>query len=699
MATEVITGIDVERLERIYSLKTITKDYIHSGTPMGANLTHNGATFRVWAPNAKEVYVLVGEEMINDCRNNRNCQLNPSKQLMRLDDLGYGHWAGFLEDVKDGDQYQYYIVGEYNGGLKRDPFARELTKKPDLNTPRWNCIVRDPNSYPWQDGQFHTPAFHDLIIYEMHVGTIGPISPTQANRFLDVLFKLEHIRQLGVNAIELLPIVEVDSSRSMGYDNIDIFSPEMEFHVDVVDTELHEFQRYLDMANSLLQGAGKKPVSLDILKIPINQLKLLIDIFHAYGIAVIFDVVYNHIGINVPDQSHEEGMWMLDCKAPHDYDHRHDTPYFNTDKNHVGPCFGIKNPRGEKNNEVCQFLINNAKFFINEYHVDGFRYDQVTVITDDLQAWDFCQNLTDTIRYIKPSAIQIAEHWPWMRAVDPWVVKSSSEGGASFDSLWDDRLRDAVRRQIRNAAVGNHSDVYMTEIRDTLYPPNFPLAWKSVQHIENHDKVSHNDARIAALAGNNDPNFWYMRSRSRVASGILLTAPGIPMLFMGQEILESRQWDANPKSNPDKVVVWEESDPRKQAHKQEFFRFMRDLVWLRRKHPALRAQFFGEINCYHANNPDRILAYQRYLNGSGRDVVVVASLRETNFYEYWLGFPQAGYWKEVFNSNIYDLESDGLGNRGQIDANGSPRDGMPYSANIVIPANSIVVFARDLGDF
>ena len=188
---------------------------------------------------------------------------------------------------------------------------------------------------------------------------------------------------------------------------------------------------------------------------------------------------------------------------------------------------------------------------------------------------------------------------------------------------------------------------------------------------------------------------WYARSRARVATGLLITAPGIPMLFMGQEFFENKPWSDNPVTAPGNLIWWDGLLTDKTMI--DFLRFTQELISIRRHHPALRGE---QINVFHIHNQNRIIAFHRWLEGIGRDVVVVASLNESTFYSYYLGFPVPGYWFEVFNSDVYDNWVNPLraGNGGSIIANESPLHGLPSSASIVIPANSILVFARDTGD-
>ena len=130
---------------------------------------------------------------------------------------------------------------------------------------------------------------------------------------------------------------------------------------------------------------------------------------------------------------------------------------------------------------------------------------------------------------------------------------------------------------------------------------------------------------------------------------------------------------------------------------QDFRRFMRDLIGLRRRQPALRGE---GIHAYKVDNGSRVIALQRWVENVGRDVVVVASFNEANWFNYSVGFPAGGQWLEVFNSDVYDnwVNPAVAGNSGMVWAGGPPMDGLPASASIVIPANGFVVFARDFGD-
>ena len=201
----------------------------------------------------------------------------------------------------------------------------------------------------------------------------------------------------------------------------------------------------------------------------------------------------------------------------------------------------------------------------------------------------------------------------------------------------------------------------LDKLRDALYLTYRDSArWTVFQCIENHDLLDFNHTgrdrqpRIAALADPTNARSWYARSRAKVATGLLLTAPGVPMIFMGQEFLEDKYWTDWP-GRPE-LLIWWEGLEGKDKHMSDQHRFTRDLMWLRRKHPALRGE---GLNVFHVHNDNRVIAFHRWVPGVGRDVVVVASLNESTFYNrgYRIGFPGGGHWHEVFNSDIYDSGS------------------------------------------
>jgi 1,4-alpha-glucan branching enzyme len=161
---------------------------------------------------------------------------------------------------------------------------------------------------------------------------------------------------------------------------------------------------------------------------------------------------------------------------------------------------------------------------------------------------------------------------------------------------------------------------------------------------------------------------------------------------MGQEFLEDKQWSWDPQSP--NLLYWEGLNGGTDGAMVNHLRFTQDLIRLRWNQPALRGD---NVNPFHVHNQNRVIAFHRWLEGEGRDVVVVATLAQTTWYNYNIGFPGDGFWAEVFNSDVYDSWVNPIvaGNGGGITASGPPMHGLPASASIVIPANGFVIFARN----
>jgi 1,4-alpha-glucan branching enzyme len=631
---------------------------------MGATLVSGGATFRVWAPNATSVHV---RGSFNGFAVREDASLVKGNA---------GYWHGFIAGVADRDTYKFWVAGPAGAGWKRDPYARELSE------PNWDCNVRS-SRFPWHETGFRTPPFNDFVIYQLHVGAFHTARAAKAGRFLDVVEKIPYLVELGVTALQLLPIQEFPGDFSLGYNGTDYFSPEMVYGVDAADLAPH-----LTRANALLAAKGLAPYSTSDLIGEMNQLKALVDLCHVHGLAVIFDVVFNHAGGGFGDET----IWFFDRQHGAATPEWWNSLYFSDRTWAGGVVFNFQS------DPVRAFLIDNAAFLLDEYRIDGFRFDEVSVLDHQSygRGWDFCQAMTGTLRQRRPDALLHAEYWN----VNPHVVKETSEGGAGFHTTMTDGPRIAIRALLAAASTPGHHALPMTLVASQLGLDYLPNRWRGINSLENHDLVmqpkgtddTNRMERIARVADGSNPRSWYATSRSRVATGLLLTMPGIPMLFMGQEFLEDKQWSDDVNGHPELRIFWEgldDADPTM----RDFLRFTRELIRLRWQHSALRGEGYALV---HAHDENRVLAFQRWVPGVGGDVVVVVSLAEQTRHGYEVGFPDRGFWREVFNSDVYEcwVNPSTQGNSGGVWAHGPAMHGLPASAPLTLPANSILVFAR-----
>ncbi len=629
-----------------------SQEHITAGLPRGATLVDGGVAFRFWAPAAQRVYVALDGVF--------TYLPDPDDELVR--DPETGDWTGFFPGVEAGTKYRFYVIGAGGEGFKRDPQARELEL---YGYPECDALVVDDSAYPWHDQDWTSPATADLIVYQFHVGVFSASDPLGHDRrahrtakLLDAVQRVPYLAGLGVTAVQPLPVNEFQGEWSLGYNGTDLFSPEMDYCVDP-----RALPPYLDAVNDLLAARGAGPLKFEQLAGQANQLKAFVDICHRYGVAVIFDVVYNHAGGGLDPQS----LDYIDLpEDPGPYNNA----YFSSEGWAGGRVFAFDR------RPVRDYLTANALMFLRDFHADGLRLDEVSVI-DAKGGWTFCQELTATLRAAHPDATLIAEYW----AEIPRLAVEPPPAGMGFHLAYSDALRNGVRAVVADRGAGTG------RIADGLRAPGW-----SYHCLENHDLVldmdDHRAARIAHLADGSDPRSWYARSRSRVASGVLLTAPGVPLIFMGQEFLEDKLWSDSP-GRTDRLIWWDGALGG-DRHMADFLRFFRELIRLRRALPALRST---GLNVFSVDEANRVVAFHRWVPGVGEDVVVVLTFSESTLHDYRLGLPRAGRWREVFNSDYYDNfpNPEVAGNGGSVVADGPAMHGLGQSTTLTIPANALLI--------
>jgi 1,4-alpha-glucan branching enzyme len=654
----------------------LPQNFISDTTPTGATLVDGGATFRVFAPNAAAVY-------LNGTFNVRVYdQDDPATLLLKRGN----YWTGFMAGAADGDRYRFWVEGPPGGktGYKRDSYSRELLNAGgDDNFPRCFSVIRGSGNYPWHDAGFRTPDFSDMVIYQVHIGVFAITRPGVSSNFLDVACKIPYIAALNVNVLQPLPIDEQEQNPGLGYGGADLFSPDFPFIAGAAD-----LPSYVETINQILTEKGKgQPLNVEDIASGPAQLKVLVDLCHVHGIAVTFDVVYGHGG---GFQGDDYGIYFFDCKPNGDNNH---SLYCTDQRSAGGLAFAMWNK------DICDYLFDNARFFMKEFHVDGFRYDEISTLLSLNQdsGWTFCRQLSSLLRGGWNRCLQNAEFWPGSQSNIPDgfepIYRPVAQGGCGFDVVQHDGLRRALRDAITSASYGAESTISMSNIAFNLYPPGLDHGWRAVTCVENHDIVKvGQDQRIPWLADSKDRRCWYARSRSRVATAILLTAPGIPQIFMGQEFLEDYQWTWDPQPSVN-LLWWDGLNTGHDKAMVNHLRFTQDAAKLRANYAALRGD---NVHPYWFSDKDRVLAFHRWLEGHGQDVIVVATLSDVTWWSYEIGFPGGGYWKEVFNSDVYDNWVNPIvaGNAGGIHVSGPPMHGFPTSASVVIPANGVVVFAQ-----
>jgi 1,4-alpha-glucan branching enzyme len=493
----------------------LSQENVSTTTPTGATLLADGASFRVWAPRATAVY-------LNGTFAGALYDGQTEDRLLSKDASGY--WTGFQPGARDGDRYRFWVVGPGSSGYKRDPYARELAAD---GFPNCFSILRASGAYPWHDAGFRTPDFSDMVIYQLHIGTYAIRTTGVASNFLDVSTKIPYLAALGVTLLQPLPVDEQEANPSMGYGGADLFSPDFPYVAGAAD-----LPGYLAALNGLLAVKQQAPLQLADIQSGPAQLKAMVDLCHVHGIAVAFDVVYNHAGgFTVNGQLDDNCIYYFD-RFTNNGDNNDSLYFTDQDRGTGGLAFAMWNA------DVNRFLADNAQYYIEEFHADGFRYDEIGILlsTNQASGWEFCRGLTTQLRDRQPRLLQNAEFWPGEFSDIPStvlpVIAPASQGGAGFDVVQHDALRIALRNAVGAASGGAQAPVSMSAIASALYPPGLDHARRAVTCIENHDLVmAGRDPRIPALADGSDHRSWYARSRSRFATALLLTAPGLPQLF------------------------------------------------------------------------------------------------------------------------------------------------------------------------
>ena len=459
---------------------------------LGAIVRPDATTFRVWAPERQRVELVLacaaadgtsaesiaagGESHVAAAsRAATVARAVAGPRPLTRDDAGY--WSQTFTDVRPGDLYRYRLDGD-DGQTFPDPASRFQPQ--GVHGP---SQVIDPSRFAWSDGDWRPPAFEDLVFYELHVGTFTP-----EGTFRSAIGRLAYLRELGVNAIELMPVGDFPGDRNWGYDGVAIFAP------------------------ARCYGTP-------------DDLRALIDAAHREQLAVVLDVVYNHLG---PDGAYAMAF------SPHYFTDRHSSPW--------GAGVNLDGPHSTA---VRRFFIENAVHWAREYHIDGFRLDATHALQDDGSP-HFLAELTATVRAQAPRPVifMAEDHRNLTTLIEPVTA-----GGYGLDGVWaDDFHHEARVHTARDCEsyfadfTGTADDLAATIRQGWFFtgqqsehlggprgtPPFAAGLRQFIICIQNHDQIG-NRADGARL------NHEVDAATYRALSTLLLLAPETPLLFMGQE--------------------------------------------------------------------------------------------------------------------------------------------------------------------
>jgi 1,4-alpha-glucan branching enzyme len=590
----------------------------------------SGVTFRAWAPFASSVNVAGSFN-------------SWSKSAHPLYKEGNGYWSVDVQEARLGDEYKFIMnSGKLNEIWRVDTYAREVRNSTGNGVIAPSTPFQEPVGYS-------TPPRKELVIYELHVGTFNK-DPNQASSrgtFRSIIPRLSYLADLGINALQIMPANEFATDISWGYNPAHLFA---------------------------LETAYGGP----------DGLRELVQAAHQHGIAVIFDVVFNHWG----PSDIENSVWRFDGWYLNDYG----GIYFYND-GRARTTWGDKNRPDYGRPEVRQFIRDCALRWLEERHCDGLRWDATNYIrniegsnwntgADIPDGWSLMQWVNSEIRRRQPWKISIAED---MQDND-WITLDPDRGGAGFGSQWSSYFVHRIREAICGPEdAGRNLETVANAIRQVFNGD----AFQRTIFTESHDEVANGKCRVPEEIWPGNADSLFSRKRSTLGASLVFTAPGIPMIFQGQEFLEDRWFDDHW------MLDWSKLQ---RPHIKGIRLLYRDFIRLRRNWFNNTRGLEGHgTSVHHVNNAGKVIAFHRWdRGGPGDDVVIVTNFTNYRYDSYRIGFPRPGRWRVRLNSDATCYGPDFLNSPCyDTEAFMGGCDGMPCHGNIGIGPYSSIILSQD----
>jgi 1,4-alpha-glucan branching enzyme len=633
VSSAVLTDFDVH----LWGEGSHYRTYEKLGAHLAARDGVAGTQFAVWAPNARRVSV------IGDF-NGWHAGSNP------MEPVGVsGIWQAFVPGVGVGALYKYAIASQYHNYKveKADPYGFATELRPQTASKVW-----DLSRYEWGDGEWMARRGRanaldaPLAIYEVHLGSWMRV-PEEGNRWLtyrELAPRLAgYLRHMGYTHVEFLPVSEHPFDGSWGYQTVGYFAPTSRFGTP-------------------------------------QDFMFLIDVLHRHGIGVLLDWVPAHFPRDEHGLAYFDGTHLYEHADPRKREHRDwGTFIFNYGRN-----------------EVSSFLISNALFWLDKYHIDGLRVDAVASMLyldysrqpgdwlpnryggrENLEAIAFLRRFNEQVYGAYPDTITVAEEsTAW-----PMVSRPTYLGGLGFGLKWDmGWMHDTLRYMSLDPVHRKYHHHQLTFRMLYAFSENYLLPLS-------HDEVVHGKGSLLGKMPGDD---WQKLANLRLLFGYMYAQPGKKLLFMGDEFAQGREWDH------DQSLDWHlpEFHPTHAALQ----RWVRDLNTFYRGEPALH-----QLDCepagfewVDANDWEQsVLTFLRK-GRSPEDVLLIAlNFTPVPRHDYRVGVPQAGRWQELLNSDAPFYGGSGQGNFGGVDAAPIGWHGRDYLLNLTLPPLGMVVFKRN----
>jgi 1,4-alpha-glucan branching enzyme len=535
-----------------------------------------------------------------------------------------GLFSVVVEEAHEGTSYRFSFEAPSGRITRTDPYCRELAGA-------W-CHVIDPTTYSWKSQSFTRPTRAGSVVYEMHIGSFAVETGTTVGTLASARSRLPQLAELGINVIELMPVQSFGGNpNGWGYNPQLYFAPKPTY------------------------GTAA-------------DLRAFVDEAHSLGIAVWLDIVINHTDgwKNAPlacfDGQCPNGAWGIYFFPPGKYA---TTPW--------GPRPNFLEP------QVMSMLQSSVAQWLHEFHGDGFRWDStsnirgldgVGVLPGGREVLVKANELTHA-----EGAFSVAEDLKGWDA----LTRPASNGGFGFDAQWDGFGYDVMN--LLQPYADNDRDLGI--IDRALHggyagDPFARLLW-----TENHDTVGNGGSRLPSRIDPANPASFAARRRSMLGAVLLMTTPGVPMIFMGQEALAEGTF----KDPPAPLA------PPPAGNKIRAF--YKDLIALRRNLDGKSAGLLETgVDVLHRNDANKVIAYRRR-GPSNEEVIVILNLRNKAYPRYDVGVPSAGPWRVRLDSDwtAYgdDFSSD---QTAPITALEKPQDGQPYALPVRLGAYGAVILTR-----
>jgi 1,4-alpha-glucan branching enzyme len=595
----------------------------------------DGTYFAVWAPDAKEVFV------IGDFNgwHKKSHPLQPKKQS--------GIWQGFIPGVGRGDNYKYHICSRFDGYKvdKADPFAFLCEVPPKTGSIVWDL------AYTWADGEWMANradinrSDRPLTIYEMHLGSWRRL-PAEQNRplsYRELAPELaEYMQKMNFTHVEFLPVMEHPFYGSWGYESLGFFAPT---------------SRY---------GSPQ-------------DFMYLVDCLHQHSIGVILDWVPAHFPSDEHGLGYFDGTYLFEHANPRQRIHPDwDSLVFN---------YGRR--------ELQSFLISSGLFWLKNYHADGLRVDAVASMLyldygrkvgewipnehggrENVEAIAFLRRFNEEVYNSHPEVQTIAEEsTDW-----PLVSRPTYAGGLGFGMKWDmGWMHDTLSYMSKDPIHRTYHHNQLTFRLIYAYHENFILPLS-------HDEVVHGKGSLIRQMSGDD---WQKFANLRLLYGYMYGQPGKKLLFMGGEFGQWNEW------YHEESLHWYLLDYPLHASLQ---RWVEDLNKLYRNERALHQLDFDPAGFEWVDSNDSqnsVLSFMRQGRSQDDTVLIVCNFTPVPRYNYRVGIPRGGYWLEILNSDAEEYGGSGHGNLGGMEASPIPFHGRPYSLNLTLPPLGVTFFKAE----